>query len=59
MAAPHRPGIIKPPDDLNRVCAGESDVDDHGAEFERCAENDHGHLYFHGWCVHCQSEQPE
>ena len=65
--APRRPGIlpILPLSELTRQtvkreCAGTDDlaIDDQGNEFERCAENDHGHLYFHGWCVHCNCEEP-
>lgn len=55
--------LLKFPDDLltvetvKRECAGPQEFDDQGNEFERCPENDHGHLWFHGWCVHCHCEE--
>lgn len=64
-----RPGIlpiVKFPDDVSRQtvkreCSGaaDTDIDDQGNEFERCPDNDHGHLYLHGWCLHCFNEKPE
>lgn len=45
------------PETINRECAGATDTDDFGNEFELCPDNDHGHLYLNGWCVHCHREE--
>lgn len=59
-----RPGILPKlnfPGDftLKRECPGPAELDDQGNEFEACPDSDHGHLYFHSWCVHCEREAPE
>lgn len=63
-----RPGTLPLavfPDDfqLQRECAGptELDLDDQGNEYERCEENDTGHLYHRDipYCLHCHMPRPE
>lgn len=56
--------ITKFPDDFEGsdpdeggMKSGPQEFDDQGNAFERCQENDNGHLYFHGWCLHCHSEE--
>jgi hypothetical protein len=59
-----RPGtlpLLKYPDnfiDFPPTDPGETEVDDMGYEYELCPENDNGHLYHLGWCLHCNSEEP-
>lgn len=48
------------PQTVKRECSGSSDtdIDDQGYDFETCPNHDGGHLWLHGWCVHCHSEEP-
>lgn len=68
--APRRPGILPmltlndlTRENIKRECAGPSEIetDDQGNDFERCPDNDHGHLYHRDipYCLHCFLPRPE